>query len=352
MEEIELLKELISYDSCSREKSNELLIYCTEWLLKNNLSCEILENNRCKILVCSIGSGKKTLVLNGHLDVVPGKKEQFIPYIDGDRLFARGSSDMKSGVCAMMIAMSELKDKDLSCRVMLQLVTDEETGGENCSKFLAENNYLGDFIICGEPTQLNIGVQAKGILQLDLEFYGVSAHGSRPWQGINAISKAYEAFNKIQALPFTKENTELYDGPSINLSKIIGGEVYNKVPDYCKMSLDIRFLPNQNAEDIINQIKKEVDCSVTIHSTGEPVKTDITDSSVLLLKKITSKHTNSECNLFGQHGSADTRFFSKYSIPAVEFGPCGEKWHGDGEYVLISSIIKYKEILLDFAQNF
>lgn len=352
MKEIELIKKLISYDSCSKEKSNELLIYCTEWLSKNNLSCEIFENNGYKILVSSIGSGNKTLVLNGHLDVVPGKPEQFVPYIEGDKLYGRGSSDMKAGVCAMMMAMAELRDKDLSCKVMLQLVTDEETGGENCSKFLAENKLFGDFILCGEPTQLNIGVQAKGILQIDLEFYGVSAHGSRPWQGINAINKAYEAYNKIINLPFAKNSSELYKGPSINLSKISGGEVYNKVPDYCKMNLDIRFLPSQSVENIINQIKKEVDCNITVHSTGEPVKTDITDKSVLLLKEITSRHTKSECTLFGQHGSADTRFFSKYNIPAVEFGPCGDKWHGDGEYVLISSIIKYKEILIDFAKNF
>ncbi|MCB2354872.1 M20 family metallopeptidase [Clostridium estertheticum] len=352
MKEIDLLKNLIRYNSCTIEKSNELLIYCKEWLLENNLSCEIFENNGCKFLTSSIGSGGKTLVFNGHLDVVSGGEEQFSPYIEGDKLFGRGSSDMKAGVCAMMIAMSELRDEDLSCRVMLQLVTDEETGGENCSKFLSTNKFLGDFILCGEPTQLNIGVQAKGILQLDLEFHGVSAHGSRPWQGINAISSAYESFNKIKNLPFTKESTELYEGPSINLAKIAGGEVYNKVPDYCKMSLDIRFLPTQSAEEIINQIKKVVDCNILIHATGDPVKTNINDRSVLLLREITLKHTKSQCKLFGQHGSSDTRFFSKYNIPAVEFGPCGEKWHGDGEYVLISSVIKYKEILVDFAKNF
>ncbi|PWG67608.1 succinyl-diaminopimelate desuccinylase, partial [Enterobacter mori] len=84
---------------------------------------------------------------------------------------------------------------------------------------------------CAEPTQLGIGFQAKGILQIDIELRGTSAHSSRPWEGENAVVKAFELYQQLISLPFAKESTEVYDQPSINLAKINAGDVYNKVPD-------------------------------------------------------------------------------------------------------------------------
>lgn len=200
---------------------------------------------------------------------------------------------------------------------------------------------------------MGIGVKAKGILQIDIEVHGKSAHGSRPWQGENAIIKAYEIFNKITNLPFVKEKAKLYEFPSINLSKIEGGNVYNKVPDYCKMSLDIRFLPQQNIDEILEQIKSIAGENVTIYSQGDPVKTDINNPYVKkLIESIAVVSKQGNTSTFGQHGSADTRFFSKYNIPAVEFGPCGENWHGDDEYAILKSVELYKEILVQFAKEF
>lgn len=349
---IEITKELIKIDSSNLEGANKAIDFCENLLLSNGLKTEIIEHNGFKTLICTIGEGNKTLLLNGHLDIVSGKKEQFSPYEENGNLYGRGSADMKSGAAAMISTILELKNQKLPCKVQLQLVTDEETGGLNCSKYLVDNGFRGDFVICGEPTQLGIGVQAKGILQLDIEFYGKSAHGSRPWQGDNAIIKAYKAFEKILNLPFAKEKSELYEFPSINLSKIEGGDVYNKVPDYCKMSLDIRFLPEQKSDEIIKQIEKVVQTQVNIHSYGDPVKTKVDDMYVKRLIESINFIINDKAKVFGQHGSADTRFYSKYDIPAVEFGPTGGNWHGNDEYVSIDSIYLYKNILKDFILNF
>jgi succinyl-diaminopimelate desuccinylase len=349
---IELTKELIKIDSSNLKGANKSIDFCNDLLLSNGLKTEIINNNGFKTLICTIGDGPKTLILNGHLDVVPGKEEQFTPFEEDGKLYGRGSADMKSGAAAMLSTILDLKDKKLPCKVQLQLVTDEETGGLNCSQYLAANGFRGDFVICGEPTQLGIGVQAKGILQLDINFSGKSAHGSRPWQGDNAIIKAYQSFDKILKLPFAREKSELYDSPSINLSKIEGGDVYNKVPDRCKMSLDIRFLPEQRADTIVKQIECAVEGQVQVHSYGDPVKTKVNDIYVEKLMESINRITNNKPEIFGQHGSADTRFYSKYDIPAVEFGPIGANWHGDDEYVLISSVYTYKDVLKNFILNF
>lgn len=352
MDCMELIKELIKIDSSRKEGANRAVDFCAGYLAMENLNYCIMENNGCKMLICEIGKGSKTLVLNGHLDVVTAKDDQFIPKEADGKLYGRGTADMKAAVSAMMCTIAELKDMDLPCKVELQLVTDEETGGYNCSKYLADANPHKDFVICGEPTNLGIGIQCKGVLQIDIIVYGKSAHGSRPWEGENAIIKAFEIFNTINKLPFTTERSQLYDCPSINLSKIEGGMVYNKVPDCCKLSLDIRFLPEQNIEQIISQVKKIVGDNVFIKGYGDPVTTEMDNNYVHALAASVEKHIGCKTKIFGQHGSADTKFYSKYGIPSVEFGLCGSNWHGDDEYVAVHSIDVYKEILKDFIKNF
>jgi succinyl-diaminopimelate desuccinylase len=351
MDCIEITKELIKIDSSNLEGANDAINLCNSILLSNGLKTKIIENNGFKTLICTIGTGHRKIILNGHLDVVPGKHKQFTPYIKDGKLYGRGSSDMKSGAAAMLTTILKLKNKSLPCQVQLQLVTDEETGSFNCSSYLVKNNFTGDFVICGEPTQLGIGVQSKGILQIYLEFAGKSAHGSRPWQGDNSIIKAYEAFKLITNLPFAKEKSELYSCPSISLSKIEGGDVYNKVPDYCKMCLDIRFLPEQDPKEIITQIEKAIGVKVNVHSIGDAVKTKINDVYVERLKDSINKITNSKTEIFGQHGASDARFYSKHNIPSVEFGPTGQNWHGDDEFVMIESVYLYEQVLMDFIIN-
>jgi len=348
---IELLKELIAFQSVDRESANRLIAYCEYWLNREGVACQIINNAGYKSLIANIGVGEKTLILNGHVDVVSGKPSQFIPREKAGKLYGRGAADMKAGVAAMMTVMAELTNVPIHHKVQLQLVTDEETGGFNCSSYLVGQGYIGDFVICAEPTQLGLGIQAKGILQIDIVITGRSAHGSRPWEGENAILRAYDIFNRIRQLPFATEKTSLYEGPSINLAKLQGGDVYNKVPDACIMSLDIRFLPSQNAQDILGQIKSVAE-EVRVHAIGAPVITKENDPYVLHLAKLTEQYTGVPARIFGQHGSADTRFFSKCNIPVVEFGPVGGNWHGDGEYVDMASLASYIRILRDFAVNF
>ena len=113
---------------------------------------------------------------------------------------------------------------------------------------------MGDFAITGEPTNLHIGVQAKGVLALRLEVAGRSAHGSTPWLGDNAVLKAVDVFRSIESLPFTRESSDLFDRPSISLGRILGGDAVNRVPDACAIDLDIRYLPGQDPDEILAAI--------------------------------------------------------------------------------------------------
>jgi succinyl-diaminopimelate desuccinylase len=350
---IGLLKKLIRIDSSTLENSNRAIEVCSEYLNENGVPGEIIENNGYKSYVATIGNGDKTLILNGHLDVVSGKETQFEPFEDNGKIFGRGSADMKGGCVAMIQAMIRLRNRNLKNRIMLQLVPDEETGGKHGTRYLVEQGYIGDFVICTEPTNLKISIQSKGIVRLDVESRGVAAHGSRPWEGENAILKALENFSKIEKLPILNIGSDFYESSTVNLAKINGGDIYNRIPDRCVMGLDIRYVPDIDPEDIIDEIRKIVDGEVSVLAIEPDVNTKPDNHYIQqLMESIVHVMPEETTNLEVQHGGSDTRFFSSKGIPAIELGPRGNYWHGNDEYVESGSIDYLERVLIDFAEKF
>lgn len=352
MDSVSLLKELIKIDSSSREGANDAIEYCVKYLNENGVNGELIENNGFKSFVASIGAGDKTLILNGHLDVVSGNKEQFNPIEEDGKVIGRGSADMKSGCVAMIQSFIKMKNEQLNNKIMLQLVSDEETGGVNCSRYLVDQGYLGDFVICTEPTNMNISLQSKGIVRVDIVTKGVSAHGSRPWLGVNAISKSYENFEKIKALPILAEGSDFYDESSLNLAFIKGGDIYNRVPDSCTMGLDIRYVPFLDPKEIIKRIEEVVDGEVHLNVIEPGVATKLDDPYVQAFSRSFESITGETCDYAVQHGGSDGRFYAEKGIPVIEFGPTGKYWHGDNEYVEIDSIYQLEKVLESYMQTF
>ncbi|MDN7243670.1 M20/M25/M40 family metallo-hydrolase [Planococcus sp. N028] len=353
---IELLKQLIQIKSDTKTGANEALLFCAGWLKDHNQEVTIHNNNGYLMLTAEKGQGSETVIWNGHVDVVPGHDSQYIPVEKMGRLYGRGSADMKAGVAAMMAAFVELDDKALSRVVQLHIVTDEEIGGHYTSEWLVNQGFSGDFVICGEPTDLKVGLQSKGVLHMDLTFTGKPAHGSRPWEGLNAIECAMMFHSKVADLPFQQESTPYFAHPSVNLAIIHAGDRYNVVPDLCQMSYDIRFLPGQASEIIVAQMAElaktlGLDMDYKAESSTPALTTKPEHPYIQSLQQAIRKVAHSEPVMFGQHGAADTRYYAPAmgGEGAIEFGPAGADWHGDEEYVVISSIFDYKSILLVHA---
>ncbi|MBN2659569.1 MAG: M20/M25/M40 family metallo-hydrolase [Spirochaetales bacterium] len=348
-----ILHELIRIKSTDPARTGKAVELAAAYLKENGISGEIIDNEGYKSYVAVVGKGGKTLILNGHLDVVSGKDPQFEPVEEAGKLIARGSADMKGGCVAMMEALIKLSKMDLPCRVMIQLVPDEETGGKYGTAHLIKKGYVGDFVICTEPTNLNPSIQAKGIVRIDVETRGVSAHGSRPWEGVNAIEKAMENYARIEALPILNSGSDFYKRSSVNLALIRGGDIYNRVPDHCTMGIDIRFVPHLDHEEILKEIRRVVDGDVSVVALEPGVNVQPDNPYVQRLKQSVSRILpEKDVILAAQHGGSDARFFTGLGIPAVEFGPVGDFWHGDGEYVEIDSVKQLEDILVDFALNF
>ncbi len=345
----------MTYDTSEPDQLLAAGAFVKGWLESRDLEVTESAHNGLPVIVASAGApadaGAPTVVFHGHLDVVPGFEEQFHPVVDGDRLVGRGAYDMKGALAAMMCALHDAGGQD-AVRLLFYCVPDEESEDveDRSTDALVQAGIPADFAITGEPTNLHIGVQAKGVLAIRAELRGIAAHGSTPWQGDNAILKAHDAYRRIQTLPFSRTSSDLFDRPSINLARIEGGDAFNKVPDRCHIDVDIRFLPGQEIEDILGQIRQIDDLEIVRCFTRAPAIVSRTNPYVLALRDGVSRSIDSEALSVGRDGASDAISFLEAGIPAVEFGPIGGGHHGPHEWVSLESLGRYRQALGDFVR--
>jgi succinyl-diaminopimelate desuccinylase len=352
MDERVLCERLITYDTSTADGLRSAAGFVKGWLEARDIDVDTAMNNGLPVLAATVGAEKgPTVVLHGHLDVVPGEPEQFEPRVEGDRLYGRGSYDMKGGLAAMMCATRDLAAQK-KVKVHFVMCCDEESeedenrGSDYIAKVMG---YLGDFAVTGEPTDMLIGVQAKGVLLLRLDVHGRAAHGSTPWLGDNAVLKAMDVFRAIQSLPFARESSEMFDRPSINLGRVYGGDVPNKVPDHCVIDVDIRFLPGQDADEILHEVEAIPDTKVDVIFRRDPVVVSRTNPYVVMLAEAASDGAGAERISVGRDGASDITAWLESGVPGVEFGPVGEGHHGPEEWVSVASLVRYRQTLVDFV---
>ena len=348
---VALAKRLISYDTSDREAMHEAAGFIRGWLEARGFHPSEEGVRGLPVIRAERGpEAAPTVVLHGHLDVVPGYPEQFEARLDGDRLLGRGAYDMKGALAAMLVAFCDAPADGV--RIRLGIVSDEESEEEadRGSDHLVDSGFIGDFAITGEPTNLHIGVQAKGVLAVRLLVSGLAAHGATPWLGENAVLRAVEIFRAIQSLPFAGESSELFDRPSINLGRILGGDALNKVPDRCVIDVDIRYLPTQDPAEILGQIAAVPNAEVMNTFTRPPAVVDPESPYVLVLRDAASPHHRAEPRSLGRDGASDAVSFLRVGVPAVEFGPIGGGHHGPEEWVSVASLEAYRRTLEEFMR--
>jgi succinyl-diaminopimelate desuccinylase len=350
-----LAERLIGYDTSKQEELVAAAGFVKGWLESRDIAVNEEEHNGLPVLMAEVGPAGEvpSVILHGHLDVVPGHSEQFEPRIEGDRLIGRGAYDMKGGLAAMMCALKDLERQE-RVRVRLVCVPDEESEelDERSTDAIVADGLTGDFAITGEPTDMHIGVEAKGVLAMRIEVCGRAAHSSTPWLGDNAVLKAIDAFRAIESLPFARESSELFDRPSINLGRIEAGQALNMVPDQCTMAVDVRYLPGQDPGVILEQIRTLDAIQITRTFIHPPVAVSRQNRYVRALRDaVVRSSPDTETMSVGRDGASDAAAFIGVGIPAVEFGPVGAGHHGPEEWVSLTSLQRYRRALGDFVRG-
>jgi succinyl-diaminopimelate desuccinylase len=203
-------------------------------------------------LIASIGGddARPPICFTGHIDTVPlgakrWSRDAFAGEADGDRLYGRGSTDMKSGIAAFVAAAVELAPKLARGPGLLLVITAGEEIGCEGAKYLADRKLLGraGAIVVAEPTANYPYVGHKGLAWFEVETFGVTAHGSMPEVGENAIVKMAKAIGDLEHFHFPVESHAIMGKPTLNVGTIHGGLNTNSVPDEARITVDTRTVP-------------------------------------------------------------------------------------------------------------
>ncbi len=203
-------------------------------------------------LIAQVGDGgaKPPICFTGHIDTVPlgaarWSRDAFSGETDGDRMFGRGSTDMKSGIAAFVAAAIELAPfLAQGPGVVLVITAGEEIGCEG-ARYLADHKLLerAGAIVVAEPTANFPYVGHKGLAWFEVETFGVTAHGSMPEVGDNAIVKMAKVIGDLDGFRFPIESHAVMGKPTMNVGTIAGGLNTNSVPDEARITLDTRTVP-------------------------------------------------------------------------------------------------------------
>jgi len=309
--------------------------------------------------------GGRTLIFNGHLDVVPaGNPAQWrYPPFQGKlvqgRIYGRGASDMKSGVASFLHAISMINRSNIhpdQGAVILHLVSDEESHGHQGMGFLAKKRAVrGDAAIVGEPTNLTPVIAQKGALWLRIVTKGKSAHGSRPHVGLNAIEKMMMAIDQIHSIPLEKEHP-LVGKPTFNIGTIRGGTKVNMVPDRCEIEVDRRILPIETKEEVLREMKEALDSlqlkdpsfeyQIEEIDFAEPCEIRSEEEIVKVTVDTIREVRGEQPKVKGFSGFTDSRFYiSQFHLPTLILGP-GEtdQSHTTNESVEVDALVQGAQI--------
>ncbi len=282
---VSLTKTLLRFDTISPPgRERDCARYAGAMLQEWGYAVEYFDfqEGRTSVVARAGGSDKKApLCLTGHLDVVPlGARawthDPFAGETDGDKLYGRGASDMKAGVAAILLAAGEFSKKLSGTPGIVVVLTAAEEGGCIGSAQLAKTQLLGraGAMIVGEPTSNYPLVGHKGSLKFHARFRGVSAHGSMPELGVNAIYKAGRAVSKLEEFDFKAKPHPVMGKPTLNVGTFAGGSGVNVVPDEATIGVDIRTVPGVDHGDLVKKMKSLLaEAELDVFSDLQPVWT-------------------------------------------------------------------------------
>ncbi|NQT95929.1 MAG: M20 family metallopeptidase [Candidatus Omnitrophica bacterium] len=321
---------------------------------------------------------KKTLHINGHYDVVPATSnwltDPFKPLIKNNRVYGRGTEDMKANIASYLMAIEALKAKEIvpKCNIELSFTPDEETGGKTGFAYLVNKGKVKCDYAIGEGYHGNFTSYGnKGIIWFKIEVLGKSCHSSEPHKGINAFEKMILIASELVKLKgkISKRKTLYSTKKSIDRhpTMVMGGELYggnktNIVPDKAVFSVDRRVLPEENMADakkeilsVINRLKKkDKDLRVKVHidSSERPAvcgrKNALVDLFSKSIKKVIGKRGKSALLA----GATDMRFLIRKGVPSIGYSvDGGNTCHCDNEYIKIKSLVDTTKVFADVIAN-
>ena len=370
----DLTERLVSIDSTNPSLSQdgageaEIAAFVADWCRDRSLDVRIVDaEGRPSVVAVARGSGGgRSLILNGHLDTVgvEGMADPFRPRLEDGRMYGRGTIDMKASVAAMMVTLERALRLPLRGDVIMTAVADEEAYSVGTTAVL-DAGVTADAAIVTEPTGGNIVVAHKGFVWADVVSLGRTAHGSRPAEGTDAITKMgafLQGLDDLQAELEERTGDPLLGPGSVHASVIRGGREMSSYPATCHLGVERRTVPGETAGSVIAELKEiaercrraDPDFRARIELTFErrPFSIDGDHAFVQLVKGVAARTSGREPRVYGESGWMDAALLSERSIPTVIYGPTGGDPHGDDEWVDVASIEVCADVLAHVAEAY
>lgn len=342
----QILQKLVSFKTTHEDCNKREFSKALQWILKRSqkyiTSYKLISKNGYDNLIL-FKSKDPIVMLITHLDVVPAQTDFFSLKETKTKFIGRGVYDMKFAIASGLKLLQELPEKS---RFALVITSDEEIGGFNGVGFLAK--YLTSigkvFVIPDGGYDLNLEIEAKGVLHVKLTFIGKKAHAATPWLGINAFENFLTGYHKLRKI-FPNVNKETFK-PTMNLGKIYGGLATNQVMDHLEVFLDIRFPKNLSYKKILHILKKSFPkANLEILVLGEAVRVNPNNDFLKNWIKLTKQITGREVEFSKSFGASDARFLAPFKVPLIITRPNGGNHHAENEWLERKSFIDFHNIL-------
>lgn len=299
----------------------------------------------------AIGPGEPdwpTVVLNGHLDTVgvAGMPAPFVPDIDGDRMYGRGTADMKGGVAAAVVAAEHLVASGAPVRVILALVADEEdasTGSESVIAAIPELGVHLDACIIAEPTDLALSRSLRGFAVVRVQFEGRAAHSSQAEQGINALTHLAQFMYAVDRHADEVRSA----GGDLMVTLASGGTSAFVIPDRAECCVELRTTPEQRAARAVDVVADLLDpewnATSDLVAYREGWRLDEVGPATDLSRQLGAA--------LGTGVSFDAPYWMEAPLwqqvcPTLICGPSGGGLHAVDEWVSLSQVRRFTDALV------
>jgi len=378
---LKILSDLIAFKTISGEDNNSLINYCDEILKKlGATSFKTFDDEKKRVnLFATIKSKKpnekKSVILSGHTDVVPVSKswstDPFKATIKDDKLFGRGSCDMKGFIACTLAYAPVYAKENLNRDIHFSFTFDEETacqGAPLLIKELKNRGIVDGICIVGEPTNMKIIDAHKGCYEYTTYFEGLAGHGSAPEKGVNAVEYANRYISKLMDLrKFLKSKVpknSVFDPPytTIGIGGISGGIARNVIADKCRVDWEMRPVIKEDGEFVNNElnefVNKELLPEMKKIFPKSSIKKEIIGEIIGFNKVNKSEACEFISNLTGDNSREVVSFgteaglFQEIGISAVVCGPGSiEQAHKVDEFITLDQIKKCLILLDDIGKN-
>ena len=360
----ELVAALVAIDSVNPELvpggagEAEIAAYVAAWLREAGVEVSLDEAAPGRVSVVGVVRGRgggRSLMLNAHMDTVgvEGMADPFSAVVRDGRLYGRGAYDMKGSLAACLLAARELAGAGLAGDVLVTAVADEEHASLGVRSVL--RRWSADAAIVTEPTGLRVCVAHKGFVWAEIETRGRAAHGSRPAEGVDAITRMAPVLGRLAELQAALDAAPphpLVGPPSVHASLISGGQELSSYPARCVLALERRTVPGESAEDVRRECSDLAEgAEVRLGLVREPFEVPRGEVVVAAVSRAAEAVTGRAAEIYGDTPWMDAALTQAAGIPTVVFGPAGAGAHAVEEWVDLASVEACAQALVAAARE-